>query len=441
MTGGSGRGWLRRAAVLLSGAALVTCGPEAGSGSAPGEAPTLVLPPPPVSTSIALEPQADEEVLSDAGGGLEFDPVSGRLIIPEAGPPPPKPLRSDAKLPTDQMLRDEQVGVTLQAAFVHRALPRVADGPEVNAAGIAAAVKLTEPNVGVLVTAMGRMKVVFESRALPLPFRSEVRARFDRYGHLVFWPSSPRYRVVPPGALRTVLGERRVDVTPLSAGQKMNAGTGTRLEQSVRTVELAGSLGRIRLELATFPEAGLGGPLLCRMLVETIGIDPATSECKPEEIPLFASIDWQEGHGIDFNVKGFERRADLPPGEALVPPPAAEKTDALLPDTSDGVYLTQEELSAFRTQATPPPILDPAAPPEGLVADNGRNQLMVLWIDGVATVAVPPLSKRFIVGPKPGRYVVQWRTFLGDRIDEARVVELPAIVRSVAAASTADAGP
>ncbi|NUP14362.1 MAG: hypothetical protein HOW73_50665 [Polyangiaceae bacterium] len=429
----------RVAVALLS--LVLGCGNEGPNGAGTGEIPTNVSPPPTVSPTITPEQFADEDVPPDAAVGLEFDPVSGRLIIPEAGPPEPKALRADAKLTTDTMPRDEQAGMSLQATFLPRAVPAAYGGPEVSAEGLAGASKLTAPLLTIGLTAMGRMKIIFESRSLPLPYRSELRARFDRYGHLVFWPSSSMYRIIPPGALRTVLGERRVDVTPLTPAQKLKSGTGTRLEQPTRVVELEGSLGTIKLELVSFPEAGLGGPLLCRALVETMGIDPSTSECKPEEVPFGASLNWKGGDGIDFVVTGFERRSDVAPNEVMVPPPASERVDTTLPDSSDGVYLTQEELGAFRTKAIDVKPADPSAPPDGFIAENGRDQLMVLWLDGVPVVAVPALDRRFIIGPLPGRYVAQWRTFLGDRIDEARVVELPGIVRSVTAPAAADAGP
>jgi hypothetical protein len=427
--------------LLALALALVACGPERPGNGGTGEPPSTVQPATTLEPTIIAEPQSEEEFSVDAGVGLEFDPVSGRLIIPEAGPPQPRPLRADAKLPTDVILREEQAGVMLKATFVPRALPAAPLGPEVNASGIEAAAKLTAPVVAVTLTAIGRMKILFESRALPLPYRSEIRARFERFGNLVFWPGSSRYRILPPGALRTALGERRVDVTPLVSGQKSGLGEGTRLDQPTRMFVLESPLGKVRMEVASLPESGLGGPLLCRALVELVGIDPASPECKPEEVPLFASIDWIDGHGIDFVVNGFERRTDLSPGEALVPPPAATRSDDALPEATDGVYLTREELAAFRSQAIEVRPADPASPPDGFIAENGRDQQMILYLDGVPVVSVPPLDKRFIIGPLRGRYVAQWRTFLGDRIDEPTIVELPGILRSVATPVGADAGP
>lgn len=417
------------------------CPPDNGTSGGTQKDPPDSQPPPAVSTTIPTGQATDDDVPPDAGGGLEFDPVSGRLIIPEAGPPAPRPFRPDSKLTTDALTREEQVGLTLQAAFVPRALPKPPQAAEVFQPGIDAAAKATGPLVGITMTAIGRMKLIFESRALPLSYHAELRARFDRYGTLVFWPGSTRYRVAPAGALRTVLGERRVDVTALSPGQKTLSSDGKRLGNPTRDVELVSPLGRVKLELARFPEAGLGGPLLCRALVEMMGIDPASPECLPEEVPLAASFDWVGGGGLDFVVSSLEKRSDLSPGEILVPPPAAERSEDGLPETLDGVLLSQDELKAFRTMAVEAHTNDPAAPPDGLIADNGRDQPMTLYLDGVPVVTVPALDRRYIVGPKQGRYVAQWRTFLGDRVEDPQPVEVPSILRSVPLPTQADAGP
>lgn len=420
--------------------ALAACSAEGSDASGTGQQPSLVPTTASVSALIVTE-QIDGEEPPDGGVGLEFDPVTGRFIVSEAGLPPPRPLRPDSQLPTDAMLREEQIGVLLDAAFLPRGVEAPPTAPEVDKEGIAAAAKVTALQMKVTITAIGRMKIVSQSRALPLAFRSEVRARYDRYGHLVFWPQSSHYRVIPAGALRATIGERRVDVTPLVPGLKTGSTPGSRLDTATRNVEVESTLGRVRLELAAFPEAGLGGPLLCRALVELIGVDPAISECKPEEVPLYASINWHDGGGIDFAASAFERRTDLSPGEVLVPPPGAERSEDGLPEAPDGVYLTPAELKAMRNAPVALGPADPAAPTDGFIADNRRDQLMMLYLDGVPVVGVPPLERRFILGLLPGRYSAQWRTFLGERIDGSSVVELPGIVRSVPLPPKSDAGP
>jgi hypothetical protein len=47
-------------------------------------------------------------------------------------------------------------------------------------------------------------------------------------------------------------------------------------------------------------------------------------------------------------------------------------------------------------------------------------------LDGVPVVAVPAGAERYVIGTARGRYIVQWRTFLGDRIAPAQTIELPA---------------
>ena len=69
---------------------------------------------------------------------------------------------------------------------------------------------------------------------------------------------------------------------------------------------------------------------------------------------------------------------------------------------------------------------DRSAPGEGFVAVNHSDRLLYLLVDGVPAVATPPWSERYVIGPRTGRYSVQWRTFLGDLIDPARDAEMPA---------------
>ncbi len=429
----------RRVILVLLGSGALGCPPEGAGGGSPGEPSNVIPPTPSVSSPIARELEPERDAPDGGQVGLEFDPASGRFIIPEAGPPPPKPLRADTRLTVDSIMREEQIGVVLEGRIKQRNVPAPPKSPEVNAAGIAAAAKLTTQDVTITLTALGRMGMVFESRALPLPFHSEIRARFDRTGHLVLWPGLTKHRVVPPGALRATLGERRVDVSPMVPGTKHRTGNGKYLEQSTRTVVLDAPIGRVRLDLANVVESGLGGPLACRFWVETVGIEPHHAECKPEEVPLSVSIDWTEGGGIDFDVTSLERRSDLPGNAVLVPPPNCAAQNEGLPDSSDGIFLTQDELAQFRTREVEIQV-DPAAPLDGFIADNGRDRALVLYLDGVPVVAVPPLEKRFLVGAPRGHYVAQWRTFLGDYVDSATVVDLPGVLRSAPLPVDADAG-
>ncbi len=414
---------MRRHAWLLT--LLASCGNEPGGAGAELSPPA----PPPVLSTPTL-PEADPSRPAEQGPvGLEYDPIAKRLIIPETGPPQARPLTPSTKLGADTLLREEQVGVILEAAIVHRDLGAAPPSPELDKAGLGAASKATAPNLTITMTALGRMRILFASKAFPLPFLSELRARFDKLGHLAVWPGLAKYRIVPPGALKTAIGERRVDVMPLVTGTKTRSGTGKRLEIPTRTVALESPMGTLSLDLATIPESGLGGPLLCRALVELLHVDPATPECKPEEVPLHAVVDWKNGGGFELEVSSVERRTDVAPGEILVPPPNAEPTDEPLPSTTGIALFTREELRAFRTKAVEAP-RSPDAPIEGVVADNQHDYQLMLFVDGVPVLTVPPLEKRLLLGFLPGRYSVQWRSFLGDSVLPAEVVDVPAMLYS-----------
>ncbi|HRI64916.1 MAG TPA: hypothetical protein PK156_11770 [Polyangium sp.] len=410
---------------------LVTLlGCEAPTKSSPaasdaGASPNASILPSPLVTEDLPEIQ-DASVPPDGPYGLQADSM-GRLIIPEAGPPPPEVLRSDLAMTAENPQIKDLVGVSLEASFRLRDLPAPHKAPEVAQDGIKAAVGLTAPKWKIELTETGRMRIVFVSRALPLPPNSELRARTDRYGHVVLWPNSTDYRVVPPGAIRTVLGERRVDVTPMSSGTMKVMGDGKRLGLATRKVEVTSPLGSVKLEFGKSNDAGEGGALLCRMLVELVGVDPRSSVCVAGEVPLSAAYSWQEGGGLDFEVTSLSKRTDIPTNEMLVPPPGAMYQATGLPQAPAAIFLSREEVAAFRSAPLQlPPIEDPKAPGEGFIAVNETDMLAYFFLDGVPIVAVPPSEQRYVIGTARGRYVTQWRTFLGDRIGPAKTVELPA---------------
>lgn len=377
---------------------------------------------------VTEPPEPADAGPSDAGPiGLLAD-SAGRLIVPEAGAPPPEVLRGDTAMAAEALGPPRDLpGASLDAVWRWRDVPAPPKAPEVSTEGIKDAQKLTQLSWKIDLAEAGRMRVEFTSRALPLPTRAELRSRPDRYGSIVVWPNLTGYRVIPPGALRTALGERRVDVTPVTLGTVRPQGEGKRLGLPTRKVEIGSTLGTLKLELGKTTDVGEGGPLLCRALIEIAGVDPKSPACQAGEVPLAATYAWQDGGGIAFEVTAINKRADIASGDMLAPPPGLPFTPEGLPTAPDGIFLTREELQAFRSTALPAsPGADPSAPGEGFIAANQSDTLMYLLLDGVPVVAVPAHSDRYVIGPQRGRYVVQWRTFLGERIGPAQPVEMPA---------------
>ncbi|AKT36443.1 hypothetical protein [Chondromyces crocatus] len=389
------------------------------------------------NASILPAPLASE-TLDPMDAGAPFDASDAairsltaderrRPSVPDGGAPPPVPFTPDTALPAEASSTRDLSGLTLEAAWRWRDVPPPPRAPEVAADGIKAAQRLTTLSWSIDLSETGRLRIRFTSRALPLPGGSELRARSDRYGAIVLWPNATDYRVIPPGALRTTLGERRVDVTPLATGTVTPDGEGRRLNLPVRKLEINSGLGSLRLEMARIPEAGEGGVVLCRALVELAGIDPRTSECQPGEVPLLASYAWHDGGGAALEVNAIAKRVDLASNDMLVPPPGAKWSSSGLPTAPGGVFLTREEIAAFRSAPLdlPPPTAI-GAPGEGFIAVNQLDTLHYLLLDGVAVVAVPPVSERYVIGTTRGRYHVQWRTFLGEFIGPVIQTEMPA---------------
>jgi hypothetical protein len=386
------------------------------------------IPPSPLAT------QGTPQVARDPDAGIGADDA---LAQPAADPMVPA-----EPLPVDTPAAQDLAGVTLQATWRWRDVPAPPKAPEVVADAIARAAKLTALTWQIDLTENGRMRIVFTSRALPVPTYSEIRARADRVGSALVWPNAVAYRVVPPGALRPLIGERRVDVTPLTPGVAKPAGDGKRFGFAFRRVEITSALGAIKIELAKIPEAEAGGPLFCRALVEIAGVDPRTPVCQPGEVALGASYTWADGGGVALEVTSVTKRADLAPNDVLCPPPQASFQATGVPPVGDGIFLTKDELAAFRSgPLNLPPVTAPGAPGEGFIAVNRADYLVYLLLDGVPVVAVPPGGEPYVIGPMRGRYVAEWRTFLGEKVEPARVVEMPTrLVFGAPPPSAPDAG-
>jgi hypothetical protein len=101
------------------------------------------------------------------------------------------------------------------------------------------------------------------------------------------------------------------------------------------------------------------------------------------------------------------------------------------PTTVDGeVLVSKADLGSFRSApADPGPIATRDAqgsPPEaGLEVVNSSDELRVAWLDGVPVAWVAPGERQWLSSLVRGRYVFQWRTFLGDTWEPPRSVGVP----------------
>lgn len=408
-----------------SGAIALVGVPGCQGGSGAGDTP-----------DAAASPQASAipAPLANASG----QPAAGLApAVLDSGAPYPT-LRADTPLEGDVPPRDGP-GTTLSAVLRPTELTGPPRAPEVNAAGLDAARKKTEMRLAIELGA-SRMRVVFQGAGFVVPADTEVRARFDRLGHVVVWPGGTLYRPLAPGSLRALLAERRYDVAPVAPAQVTTLDeVGKRIGIKTRKVEVGTRAAKLTMELGRLEGLGEAGILLCRLLLDLANGPLTTPVCAVDEVPLRAELKWASHGSLGFEVTGVLRRTDMPGAPFAVPPPAASFGD--LPPARNGLWgmLATGELAALRTG----PVDVPAGPTpagEGVLVANNTDQVRALFLDGVPVAWVAPGGKDGLYGLQRGKYVAQWRTLLGDVVDAPTSLVVPgaAIVGAVPAA---DAGP
>ncbi len=383
-----------------------------------------ILPAPLAASSELIAPPGSATPPKPGRVGIPAD-SAGRLIIPDAGTPPPTALAAEEALARDTITTKDGIGATLEGRWSWSDIPSPPADAKVNTDGIDKAREKTRLDAVVDLGAIGRMRFEFSSIAYPLPKFTEVRSRIDRLGHVLVWPNSQAYKILVPGALRALLAERRTDATPLVRGKVVNAGNGQALGLQTVKKEVRTSTGKLVLEQAEVATVGSGGPLFCRFLLELVAVQPTSDLCKRGVVPIRATYSWTDGGKLGFEVSTITRRLDIPFGMLFTPPAGAKFERSKLPPEATGVMLTREELDAFRTEAVPRPEPAKEAPGEGLYAVNRTSELMFLLLDGVPIAWVRPREQQYVIGPKPGRYSAVWRDFLGSNVQPNAVVHLP----------------
>jgi hypothetical protein len=394
----------------------------------------------------AASPQASAEPAPLAN--VPTATVSGAptAMNPEAGPPP-LPMRGDRELPVDvpreplkekEQARDtpkdprdpkELTGWSLQAVLRPSDVAAPQKAPEVSDRALDAARKKTESRLAIDLS-QTRMRIVLAS-GFALPAETEIRAKVDRYGHVLLMPRESSYRVVAPGALRALLGERRMDVAPLSPAEITQGGEGPkRFNFRTRKVDLTTRAAKASFEIALVKDAGEGGSLLCRALLDLMNAPPSTVLCAPDEIPVRAELRWTTKGAVVFEVTSVARRLDLAIATMAAPPASLSFASSPPTAVTSEVMLSRAELAALRTG----PIDLPPAPPteagaprveSGLLLVNASDELRFAWIDGVAVAWLAPGAREELSSLQRGRYVVQWRTFLGDSFEAGQLVSIP----------------
>lgn len=384
------------------------------------------------SPNASLQPAkltAQRELLSEeepeASGGYEEADAGVRVgSNPAAGPP--RPWREDEALPDDTLGIRETSGAALSAQFVWFDVPGPPPVPELDPVAVRGLAQRTAFKVEIDLLLAGRLRVAFLSPGFPVPELTELRARRDAFGHVLLWPDGKSYRVLPPGTLRALLGEGRADSMALVGAQPQPQGGGSWLKLTTVRSRLAGPLAELMLEQSEIAGLSSGGELLCRLLVELAGIQPAAAGCEAELLPVRAEYRWRQGGRFAFQVLSITRRHDMALSRLLVPPTGCVFRPHDYPRRATAQTLGEEPLRHLRSKdALPPGGVRTGAPAQGLVAANQSPLLLALLVDGIPVAWLPPSSEVGLRSLRPGRYAVGWRNFWGTRTHSLGVLQLP----------------
>lgn len=386
---------------------------------------------PPVPSASEPSPNASVLPAPLAAGPTKSPARDAGHALPDTSsvaplPEPPRPLREDEGLPPEAVELRAAPGLSLEGRF--RAFDQIPPrAPEGNADALAKAREKAALDVTLELSSLGRLRMVLAAHTFPFPTGTEIRAREDRYGHIVLWPRAEAYTPLPPGTLRAALEEARVDSTPLADPSVVLAGSGSFLGVATQRQRLDTSIGKLELEQAQFPAAGSSGALLCRLLVELLAVAPESAACRPEWVPLKAEYTWASGARFELEMTKVTKRAELAVDGLAVPPLGAGARRGELPGPPFVALLEERELGELRSRALPPPEkVDPSAPKIGLAFQNRGDLPRYLLVDGVPVVWLRAGADWLVTGLKSGRYVVQARDFFGAEIAPSKTVELPA---------------
>jgi len=375
----------------------------------------------------------DELLLGSADSGAP--PLGAQS---DAGQPRPTPLREDRAEPSDTLTARDLQGMAMEAEWqlapMPGALPPIESPPEVLEALRRATAQRMRLELGV----GGRLRLVLLGVGHPLGEGTELRARTDRFGHFLVFPEGDRYRHVLPGALRALFFDRRLDVGTVFVPKLATGAPGRLHGWPSQRQRLSTPLGEVELETVALKDEQLQGSLVCRLLTELVGVDPASLACAGDAVPLRAHFTFAGGGSLNFAVTQISKHAEFTESGLAAPPTSAQLVTSGLP-----IAQTEARLNPLlrRLRAHPPGPAAPGLAETGLFVSNHSPLLRGLVIDGVLVAWVAPNSSLALGELAAGNYAVGTRDFAGSAVDPLRRTPVPSrfeIGQSPARTSNAD---
>jgi hypothetical protein len=343
------------------------------------------------------------------------------------------PLLPGEPLPADPApLEGETSGIELVVELRPRALPPIPVHLGANATAIHAT---NAANVGTIRITIGggRLRARIGARGFALDPGWEFRADHRRAGAILVTrgANGSNYRVVPVGAIRALFAERRLDVVPLGTADVVAGAPGSHLGRPTTRTTVTTAYGTLVLDQIVAPpsrtiaargdarsvevtEPEGGGEPLCRAVLELVAADRAAlgSRCGEGLVPVRADIAWASGGGLLLEVTSL-REGNVARAELGFPP-------AQVPWARGPLGELRAEVVAAETSLG----LRPRGEPVSLDVGNRTPSPRILVVDAAPIALVPPGGERSIP-LRAGRYLVEWRTALGEVVERATEIEVP----------------
>lgn len=325
-------------------------------------------------------------------------------------PNPKKPVVDPAELPTplsvqqaptpDESAPKQPTQVTLLGRLYWPAYPgntKAAANNAKNAENPAKAPREFTVNL----RAHGRMQITFDGNVFPFESGSSVESRTENYGHLLVWPDAQTYRVLPVGSVRTLFTEGRPDVTPIVHLEPEPRPGPDTLGRPTQVWSFDTNRGKLVLHQAQIEEAELGGPLLCRFLLEWLSVGPSSAVCEPGLVPTRAEFETGRGAKLVWESNAVETKADAQVTPLLVPPANGQFRSSGLAEPAP--VLGPSELGALRKTGKT----------GTLTVHNPGAQLNWLLLDGTPVARVLPNATWSHSGLSQGSYHARLVDFFG----------------------------
>jgi hypothetical protein len=276
----------------------------------------------------------------------------------------------------------------------------------------------------------GTMDLELLGGMFPVARGSRVQARLDRFGHLLVWPDSKTYRVLPQGSLPALLREGRVDVVPLVHGDlddPTDKPVGARFGLPLLRTTLKANRGSVALDFVENDDYGSAGVPLCRMLLELLAIAPHPSVCINNRVIVSAKYQLSDA-ALEFEVTTFKRsKAESLPTALVVPPKQARFVPRGLPFPKPP--LDSDQLTSLRKTEE-----------FGVLQiTNSADLAGWLLLDGNPIAFVTPRTRQDVEGLPRGDYHLELRDFFGAALLPPGPIKIEELTR-VGRIPDADAG-